>query len=104
MKHETQALAVALENLIGAIVREQRQAPAPQRHQPQSSSKQEGPLPRLVTLNEAARMTSLSRTMVNRYRLEGRFPQSVVLGDRRIAFVREEIEAWIDEKMARNGR
>lgn len=56
-------------------------------------------LPRLVSVNEAARMTSLSRTMVSRYREQGRFPQCVVLGDRRIAFVREEVEAWIEAKI-----
>ena len=55
---------------------------------------------RLVSLNDAARMTSLSRTMVNRYRQEGRFPQAVPMGERRIAFVRAEVDAWIDEKIA----
>jgi prophage regulatory protein len=45
-------------------------------------------------------MTSLSRTMVNRYRQEGRFPQAVPMGERRIAFVRAEVDAWIDEKIA----
>jgi prophage regulatory protein len=55
---------------------------------------------RMVSLAEAAKMTSLSRTMVNRYRTEGRFPAAVQLGERRIAFVREEIVAWLDEKIA----
>ncbi len=59
--------------------------------------------PRLVSLNEAARMTSLSRTMVNRYRSEGRFPQCVPMGERRIAFVRAEVEKWIDHKIACRG-
>ena len=58
------------------------------------------PTYRLVSLNEAAKMTSMSRTMVNRYRTEGRFPQAVALGERRIAFVRSEIEEWIEEKIA----
>lgn len=56
--------------------------------------------PRLVSLNDAAKMTSMSRTMVNRYRSEGRFPVAVTLGERRIAFVRAEVEAWIDAKIA----
>ncbi|WEX11919.1 AlpA family phage regulatory protein [Chelativorans sp. AA-79] len=38
--------------------------------------------------------------MVNRYRAEGRYPQAVPLGDRRIAFVREEVLAWIDARIA----
>lgn len=57
-------------------------------------------LPRLVSLNDVAKMTSLSRTMVNRYRAEGRFPAPVIMGERRIAFVRAEVEAWIDAKIA----
>lgn len=57
-------------------------------------------LPPLVSLNDAAKMTSLSRSMVNRYRAEGRFPAAVPLGERRVAFVRTEVLAWIDEKIA----
>lgn len=54
----------------------------------------------LITLNDAARMTSLSRTMVNRYRAKGLFPSAVEMGERRIAFVRAEVVAWIDERIA----
>lgn len=53
----------------------------------------------LVSLNDAAKMCAMSRTMVNRYRTEGRFPVAVKLGERRIAFVRAEVEAWIDERV-----
>ncbi|RWN99379.1 AlpA family phage regulatory protein [Mesorhizobium sp.] len=55
--------------------------------------------PTLVSLNDAARMTSLSRTMVNRYRSEGRFPSAIPLGDRRIAFIRSEITEWIQARI-----
>lgn len=41
--------------------------------------------------------------MINRYRSEGRFPAAVPLGDRRIGFVREEVEAWIDARIAARG-
>ena len=54
----------------------------------------------LVSLKDACRMTSLSRTMLNRYRAEGRFPVAVSLGDRRVAFVRQEVQAWIDQRIA----
>lgn len=54
----------------------------------------------LVSLNDACRMTSLSRTMLNRYRAEGRFPSAVELGDRRIAFVRQEVTDWVHAKIA----
>jgi len=56
--------------------------------------------PPLISLNDAARMCAMSRTMVNRYRAEGRFPKAVPLGDRRIAFVRDEVMSWIDERIA----
>jgi prophage regulatory protein len=55
--------------------------------------------PRLISMNDACRLTSMSRTMINRYRAEGRFPVHVELGERRVAFVREEVEAWIEEKI-----
>lgn len=56
--------------------------------------------PRLVSLNDACRMTSMSRSMLNKYRAEGRCPIAVPLGDRRVAFVRGEVVAWIDERIA----
>lgn len=56
--------------------------------------------PRLMSLNDAARVTSLSRSQINALRLAGLFPAAVRLGERRLAFVRTEVEAWIDEKIA----
>jgi prophage regulatory protein len=56
--------------------------------------------PVLVSLNEAVRMTSMSRTMINRYRAEGRFPQPVPIGFKRIAFVRAEVSEWIKQRIA----
>ncbi|MBB3444234.1 AlpA family phage regulatory protein [Rhizobium sp. BK379] len=57
----------------------------------------------LVSLNDAARMTSLSRTMINKYRDQGRFPKAITMGARRAAFLRTEVVAWIDDRIA-NGR
>ena len=57
-------------------------------------------LPPLISLNEAARLTSLSRSMVNRYRAEGKFPRAVPMGDRRVAFVTVEVMDWIDARIA----
>jgi prophage regulatory protein len=37
--------------------------------------------------------------MLNRYRSEGRFPAAIPLGDRRIAFVRQEVMQWIADKI-----
>ncbi|OWK25105.1 transcriptional regulator [Rhizobium yanglingense] len=57
----------------------------------------------LVSVSEVAKMTSMSRTMVNRYREQGRFPQPVELGDRRVAFVKSEIIEWIEAKILARG-
>ncbi|OWK21715.1 helix-turn-helix transcriptional regulator [Mesorhizobium amorphae] len=54
----------------------------------------------LVSLNDAARMTSLSRSMLNRYRGDGRFPAAVPLGEKRVAFVASEVRQWIDQRIA----
>nr|WP_272914104.1 AlpA family phage regulatory protein [Sinorhizobium medicae] len=51
-------------------------------------------------MNDACRMTSMSRTMVNKYRAQGRFPKAIDLGDRRVAFVRAEVVAWVEDKIA----
>lgn len=55
---------------------------------------------RLVSLKDTAKLTSLSRTMINRYRDRGLFPAAVQLGERRIAFVRSEVETWISDRIA----
>ena len=57
--------------------------------------------PALISLNAACEMTSMSRSMLNRYRSEGRFPTAVDLGDRRVAFVRSEVRDWIERKISR---
>ncbi len=56
--------------------------------------------PRLVSMNAVAEMTSLSRTAINKHRATGNFPIEVSLGQRRIAFVKSEIQAWIDARIA----
>ncbi|MFD1011254.1 helix-turn-helix transcriptional regulator [Shinella fusca] len=57
-------------------------------------------VPTLISLNAACRMTSMSRSMLNRYRAEGRFPIAVELGDRRVAFVRSEVADWVKAKIS----
>lgn len=55
--------------------------------------------PHLISLNEACRLTSLSRTAINRWRALDKFPKAVPLGDKRVAFVRSEVEAWINARI-----
>ena len=56
--------------------------------------------PTLISINDVCRLTSLSRTYVNRLRCDGRFPQTVSIGDRRVAFVRSEVLDWIEARIA----
>lgn len=55
---------------------------------------------RLMTPKEAAEATTFSRTMLTLMAEAGKFPQPVPLGERRIAFVRAEVESWIDGRIA----
>jgi prophage regulatory protein len=59
--------------------------------------------PSLVSIKRACELTSMSRTMLNRYRAEGRFPAAVPLGDKRIAFVRSEVADWINARISARG-
>jgi len=56
--------------------------------------------PSLISLNEACRVTSLSRTAINRERALKRFPEAVRITENRIAFVRSEVEAWVHARIA----
>jgi prophage regulatory protein len=56
--------------------------------------------PRLMSPKEAAAETSLSRPCLTLMAAEGQFPMPVRLGERRLAFVRAEVEAWIDARIA----
>lgn len=57
-------------------------------------------IPVLISLNDACALTSLSRTAINRWRDLGKFPEAVPLGDKRVAFVRAEVEQWIRDRIA----
>lgn len=56
--------------------------------------------PVLISLNDCCNLTSLSRTAINRWRDLGKFPKAVLLGDKRVAFVRAEVVAWIDARIS----
>lgn len=51
--------------------------------------------PVLISIKEAAKLTSMSRPLINILRIEGDFPRAVQLSERRIAFVRTEVMDWI---------
>lgn len=56
-----------------------------------------------MSIKHACAMTSLSRTAINRYRSEGRFPAAVPLGDKRVAFLKSEVVEWINARVAARG-
>ena len=55
---------------------------------------------KLIDMKAACRLTSLSRTAINKFRAEGHFPRPVQLSEKRIAFVEAEVEEWIDQRIA----
>lgn len=54
---------------------------------------------RLMSPNEAQEATTMSRVLLRLMADEGQFPQPVKIGERRIAYVRAEVDAWIDERI-----
>ncbi|NKE75027.1 AlpA family phage regulatory protein [Ochrobactrum sp. MC-1LL] len=54
----------------------------------------------LVSLTDVCKMTSLSRFLIRALEKDGKFPKSVQLGAKRIAYVRSELEEWINDKIA----
>lgn len=56
--------------------------------------------PRLMSLGEVAETTTMSRFLIAALAKEGHFPKPIPLTVKRIAFVRSEVEAWIDSRIA----
>lgn len=56
--------------------------------------------PMLMSLNEAAKITSLSRTAIFNLRQRGDFPRAVNLSEKRVAFVRDEVNGWVASRIA----
>jgi prophage regulatory protein len=56
--------------------------------------------PRLISVRDTAKMTGMSRSMISALRADGAFPVAVSLGERKIVFVRSEVQQWIDAKIA----
>jgi prophage regulatory protein len=56
--------------------------------------------PILISMSEVVKRTSLSRTAINVHRSKNNFPKPVMLGEKRIAFVSNEIDQWIEQRIA----
>ena len=53
-----------------------------------------------IRLPEVQRRTGYSKAWIYRLLKEGRFPKSVKIGSRSIAFIESEIDAWIEQRIA----
>ena len=54
----------------------------------------------LIRLSEVQRRTGYSKAWIYRLISQKRFPSSVKIGTRAIAFVESEIDEWIDARIA----
>lgn len=54
----------------------------------------------LIRLPEVQRRTGYSKAWIYRLLRESRFPQSVKIGSRAIAFVESEVDDWINQRIA----
>lgn len=54
----------------------------------------------LIRLPEVQRRTGYSKAWIYRLLKESRFPKSVKIGSRAIAFVESEIDEWINQRIA----
>ncbi|HIF9430022.1 hypothetical protein VT25_09230 [Photobacterium leiognathi subsp. mandapamensis] len=58
---------------------------------------------RLIRLKEVMNICGLGRSSIYKFMEDGRFPKSVSLGDRAVAWVETEVEEWIEQKVAERG-
>lgn len=55
---------------------------------------------RLIRMKEVVAVTGLSKSRIYQYINEDRFPSSVSLGGRSVAWVESEIEKWIENTIS----
>jgi prophage regulatory protein len=53
----------------------------------------------MLKLKEVQKMTGLSRSTIYAYIDKGMFPRQVKLGERCVAWVEEEVVAWLDARI-----
>jgi prophage regulatory protein len=61
-------------------------------------------IPELIVADEIAQRIPYSQNQLRRLEVQGSFPKRVRVGANRVAWVRQEIDQWIEARMnARNG-
>ncbi|HEX7122611.1 MAG TPA: AlpA family phage regulatory protein [Gemmatimonadaceae bacterium] len=58
------------------------------------------PIPRYVSFTEVANALPFSAVHLRRLIAQGEFPQPVKLGERRSAFVEQDVIEWLEHKRA----
>ncbi|WP_369064243.1 helix-turn-helix transcriptional regulator [Enterobacter sp. MALB-1] len=53
----------------------------------------------LVRISEVIRRTGYSKAWIYRLMIQGKFPSSVKIGSRAIAFVESEVDEWINQRI-----
>lgn len=56
---------------------------------------------RFLKLNEVMNKTALSRSAIYRKMNDGRFPRSISLGDRAVAWIESEVDEWMESCLTR---
>lgn len=54
---------------------------------------------KFLRLKEVMTLTALSRSSIYKFMVEERFPQTLSLGDRAVAWLESEIEEWMEDKL-----
>jgi prophage regulatory protein len=55
---------------------------------------------RFLRLKEVMELTALGRSSIYKFMSENRFPQTISLGDRAVAWVETEIHDWMNERLS----
>lgn len=58
---------------------------------------------KLIKITEVMNVTTLSRATIYKYMASERFPKPVCLGGRAVAWVEEEIQDWIAQRVSERG-
>ncbi|WP_165310507.1 AlpA family phage regulatory protein [Vibrio ziniensis] len=59
---------------------------------------------KFLRLKEVMAITALSRSSIYKFMSEERFPQTISLGDRAVAWLESEVEEWMEEKLQSRGQ
>lgn len=53
----------------------------------------------MIDISEVTAKTELGKTTIYRHVAEGKFPQPVKIGDKKVRWISEEIDAWLQSRI-----